>query len=106
MRNSTIFIIFAATMMLILGFLLIVHPAVSSSEYQKRTSANRQVVERLGLTDICLFTEAGYTRHVTQSDLFSAFRDHPGAREHLPSGSMFGPPPRFEKQIPSRNMEK
>ena len=51
-----------------------------------------EVAARLGLTDVCLFTEARYTRHLSQADLHSPFQDHPGAFEHFPSGSLAGPP--------------
>lgn len=50
------------------------------------------LVRRLGLTDLCLTTEARYTRHPTQADRFSAFQDHPRALEHFPSGSLIRPP--------------
>lgn len=50
------------------------------------------LVARLGLTDACLFTDARYTRHLSQSDAFSAFQDHPRALEHFPSGSVAGRP--------------
>lgn len=46
------------------------------------------IVGRLGLTDLCLFTEARYTRHPSQSDHFAPFQDHPAALEHFPSGSL------------------
>jgi len=46
------------------------------------------MVGRLELTDLCLFTEARYTRHPSQADLHSAFQDHPVALEHFPAGSM------------------
>jgi ABC-type dipeptide/oligopeptide/nickel transport system permease component len=52
----------------------------------------RRLVERLGLTDPVLFTEARYTRHPTQADLQSAFQDHPVALEHFPTGSLMPPP--------------
>ena len=52
----------------------------------------RRLVAELGLTDLALFTEARYTRHPTQSDLHSAFQDHPLALEHFPSGSLLPPP--------------
>lgn len=55
-------------------------------------AANARLVERLGLTDLCLFTEARYTRHPSQADLHSAFQDHPGGLEHFPSGSLLPPP--------------
>jgi hypothetical protein len=51
-----------------------------------------QMVERLQLTDLALFTEARYTRHPSQADLHSAFQDHPLAMEHFPTGSLIGPP--------------
>lgn len=49
------------------------------------------LVERLGLTDLALFTEARYTRHPSQSDRHAAFQDHPFALEHFPSGSVLPP---------------
>jgi hypothetical protein len=50
------------------------------------------LVRRLGLTDLCLFTEARYVRHPSQADRFSPFQDHPHALEHFPSGSLAAPP--------------
>jgi hypothetical protein len=50
------------------------------------------IVKRLGLTDLCLFTEARYTRHPSQADRFTPFQDHPLALEHFPSGSLIGVP--------------
>lgn len=49
------------------------------------------LVERLGLTDLALFTEARYTRHPSQADRHAAFQDHPFAFEHFPSGSVLPP---------------
>lgn len=53
----------------------------------------RQLVAVLGITDLSLSSEARYTRHVTQADLFSAFQDFPGSLEHFPSGSTIPPRP-------------
>lgn len=50
------------------------------------------LVRGLGLTDLCLYTEARYTRHPSQADLHSAFQDHPSALEHFPTGSIVSPP--------------
>lgn len=58
----------------------------------ERIAATAALVERLGLTDLALFTEARYTRHPTQADLQSAFQDHPVALEHFPTGSLLPPP--------------
>jgi hypothetical protein len=52
----------------------------------------RATVNRLELSDLSLFTEARYTRHLSQADRFAAFQDHPMALEHFPSGSLLLPP--------------
>jgi len=52
-----------------------------------------RTVSRLGLTDLALWSEARYTRHPSQTDLFSAFQDFPAAPEHFPAGSIVPPPP-------------
>ena len=55
------------------------------------------MVRALQLTDLCLFTEASYTRHLSQADLHTAFQDSPMSLEHFPSGSLVGPPPGLRK---------
>lgn len=62
-------------------------------EAEHKLADNRDLVEKLGLTDLALFTEARYTRHPSQADLHSAFQDHPGALEHFPTGSLLAPRP-------------
>ena len=62
-------------------------------EAEHKLTDNRALVEKLGLTDLALFTEARYTRHPSQADLHSAFQDHPGALEHFPTGSLLAPRP-------------
>jgi hypothetical protein len=52
----------------------------------------RDIVKKLELTDLCLFTEASYTRHLTQADLHTPFQDYPVSLEHFPSGSIVRPP--------------
>lgn len=54
--------------------------------------ARQQLVTELRLTDLCLFTEARYTRHPSQADLHTPFQDHPLSLEHFPSGSLLHPP--------------
>jgi hypothetical protein len=51
-----------------------------------------EMVKRLELTDLCLFTEANYTRHLSQADLHAPFQDSPMSLEHFPSGSLVAPP--------------
>jgi hypothetical protein len=51
------------------------------------------MVREYGLTDLCLFTEARYTRHPALADHHSPFQDGPLSFEHFPSGTLVGPPP-------------
>jgi hypothetical protein len=53
---------------------------------------NDIVTSGLGLTDLCLATEARYTRHPAVSDSIAPFMDHPGAIEHFPTGSFWTAP--------------
>jgi hypothetical protein len=75
---------------------LVLLTVAESAAHRADTSgfdASRAMVRRLGLTDLCLFTEARYTRHPSQADHFAPFQDHPQALEHFPSGSLMAPPP-------------
>ncbi len=83
----------ALTILVVLGlltFLTLLHAHFSDNQAQ--STLKRSMVGSLGLTDLCLFTEARYTRHPSQADLHSAFQDHPLALEHFPSGSLLSPP--------------
>jgi hypothetical protein len=82
------FLVFSLTL-----FLLTFADAASRRAGRTATlETNAQLAARLGLTDLCLFTEARYTRHPSQADLHSAFQDHPLGLEHFPSGSLLPPP--------------
>lgn len=80
---------------LALGIAALTATAVASSlrVAADRPAAERraELVARLGLTDLALFTEARYTRHPSQADRHAAFQDHPFAFEHFPSGSVLPP---------------
>lgn len=51
-----------------------------------------KLVSELGLSDLALFTEARYTRHLSLADRHSAFQNSPAALDHFPSGSFYQPP--------------
>lgn len=76
-----------------LGFLFLllisifIHARVEQGHAASRLNEMTRLVQELELTDLCLFTEARYTRHPTQADLQTPFQDHPMAMEHFPSGS-------------------
>jgi hypothetical protein len=92
MRKSAIYLIFITCCIIALALLLFIHPLLSAPYFDKILTEKKQLVQRLGLTDLCLFTEARYTRHLSQADLHSAFQNHPMAFEHFPSGSVVLPP--------------
>ena len=52
----------------------------------------RALAGALQLTDLCLFTEARYTRHPSLADRHTAFGDLPFGLDHFPSGSLLPPP--------------
>lgn len=63
---------------------------------ERRLQPLVRIAADLGLTDLCLATEASYTRHPAATGLTVAFQDHPGALEHFPSGSFWAPPVKVE----------
>jgi hypothetical protein len=96
LRKSDGFVIFTLGGMLLLGGILIqAHLATRGDLPLLRQEAD--VVRNLGLTDLCLATDARYTRHLSQADGFAAFQSHPLALEHFPSGSVLGPPVNLKK---------
>jgi hypothetical protein len=55
-------------------------------------SRKAALVRQLELTDLCLFTEASYTRHLSMTDPSTPFQDSPLSLEHFPSGGLVEPP--------------
>jgi hypothetical protein len=74
---------------------VLAHARWGGAAGQARMAQGRTLVQALQLTDLAWFTEARYTRHLSQSDLHSAFQDAPGAMEHFPAGSLLSPPQRL-----------
>lgn len=82
--------------LILLGLMLLTACAGHGLWRQRQDMATRErnslLVRSLQLTDLALFTEARYTRHLSQADVHAAFQDHPMALEHFPSGAMVVPP--------------
>lgn len=91
MRKSDLFFIVIVLQTALL-ILLFSHAAIRENEDMPVIRQKAEMVRRLELTDLCLFTEARYTRHITQADLHTPFQDHPMSLEHFPSGSLVLPP--------------
>jgi hypothetical protein len=71
----------------------VAHAVIRQAALAEAQARRAERVEALLLTDLCLFTEARYTRHPSQADLHTPFQDHPQSLDHFPSGSLLGPPP-------------
>jgi len=72
--------------------LLYIHSLYELERREEQMTAMRTLVRGLQLTDLAIWTEARYTRHPSQSDLFSPFQDFPASIEHFPAGSIIPPP--------------
>jgi len=90
MRKSTLFF-FSLGILTALATAAWTHGVYQRAQDQAALQERADMVKHLDLTDLCLFTEARYTRHPTQADLHSPFQDHPMSLEHFPSGSLLAP---------------
>jgi hypothetical protein len=97
MRHSTAYMLFTASAILLVT-LIPFHASYRQQVTALQLREHSRLVGSLKLTDLCLFTEARYTRHPAMADFFAPFQDHPGALEHFPSGS-FVPPPAVRNHV-------
>ncbi len=72
--------------------MLSIHSVIAVSRHDSVKKDFDEIVINLKLTDMALSTDARYTRHPTQADIFSSFQDYPGSPEHFPTGSIIPPP--------------
>ena len=96
MRKAKKFFFFVFTLGALMA-LLLVHSSYQIQADQMLLQQKKNMVRDFALTDLCLFTEANYTRHITQADRYTPFQDSPLALEHFPSGSIFLPPEKLKK---------
>jgi hypothetical protein len=90
-RKSNLFLIYLAINIILL-FVMFTHASLKKKADMGSLKEKAEMVKRLELTDLCLFTEASYTRHLSQSDFHTPFQDSPMSLEHFPSGSIVMPP--------------
>lgn len=90
MRKSDYILLYLTGNMLLL-IALFAHATFHDSHTLSRLQDNRALVKKLGLTDLCLFTEASYTRHPSQTDMNTPFQDCPLCLDYFPSGSFLMP---------------
>ncbi len=97
MRASAVYLTGTFTLLVLLAAL------VSHSCHERKASRvlltrMAGMVSKLNLTDLCLFTEASYTRHLSMTDLSTPFQDSPFSFEHFPTGALVAPPPQLERR--------
>lgn len=91
MRRSTLFGAAIGVNILLLT-LLVLHAGYRQSADIPSFVRKAELVRRLELSDLCLFTEASYTRHLALADLYTPFQEYPLSIEHFPSGALVAPP--------------
>ena len=91
MRKSSVFLSGVAVMAALLVVCLF-HAARAGAAAGPARARRAATVKALGLTDLCLFTDASYTRHLALADLHAPLQEHPLCLEHFPAGALAGPP--------------
>ncbi len=89
-RKSDVFFSFVALNLCLLAFIAL-HALLLVQQGEAGRQEAIRMVKADGLTDLCLFTDARYTRNPSVADRATAFQDHPLSVEHFPSGSIIGP---------------
>jgi len=88
------FVALTAIQVVVLSSLVSWSVSVARARAVEETPHKRELVERLELTDLAIWTEARYTRHPSQADFFAPFQDGPSSLEHFPAGSVVAAPDR------------
>jgi hypothetical protein len=96
MRKSTVYLSYIGVNVVLVG-LMLVHATYTQEHSKQQMTDESEMVKKLELTDLCLFTDARYTRHPSMADVHSAFQDAPMSFDHFPSGSIMPPPPHLRK---------
>jgi len=91
MIKHKLFLGFTFFEILMLSVLFLYSQMTVTTRNRNKVPAKRELVKLLKLTDLSLWTEARYTRHPSQADVFTAFQDFPSSFEHFPAGSIIGP---------------
>ena len=73
--------------------IMFVHASLEQKANEPSLREKSAMVKRFELTDLCLFTDARYTRHPVMADVHTPFQDYPTSLEHFPSASILSIPP-------------
>ena len=91
-QKSHVFLLSIAVLMMLMGVMFL-HASIRQEMDSSLLKQKREVVGHLGLTDICLFTDARYARHPSMADYATPFQDYPLSLDHFPSASFMNVPP-------------
>ena len=98
MRKSQLFFYYIIINTLVL-MAMFVHASWERKANMPSLQEKNEMVRRLGLSDLCLFTDARYTRHPTLADRHAPFQDYPLSFEHFPSGSLMTLPQHLNRTV-------
>ena len=98
MRKYHFFSAFVVSGLVLLG-LMFAHESARQKADVPYLKEKSEMVERLGLTDLCLFTDARYARHPSMADVHTPFQDYPTSLEHFPSASILSLPPHLKPSV-------
>ena len=90
--RPTYYLLIILTFLAVADLALYLHNRHGQARFDSQARLFDTATAALGLSDLCIATEARYTRHPAASDPVVPFMDHPGAIEHFPSGSFWAPP--------------
>jgi hypothetical protein len=96
MRKAWGFLAVTAIQVVVLAGLVVWARGLMQLRAVEEAPGTREVVRRLELTDLAIWTEARYTRHPSQADFFAPFQDGPSSLEHFPAGSVVASPDRLQ----------
>jgi hypothetical protein len=91
MRKPTFVAVFFLTGFVAI-FLTVLDAGLRQDAAMDLLQRKAKLVSELGLSDLALFTEARYTRHLSLADRHSAFQNTPASLDYFPSGSLYQAP--------------
>lgn len=96
LRKSGLCLSLMAVSFLLL-ILMFIHAAIQRQIDGRTIDRVAETARNLELTDLSLFTEASYIRHLSQADFQAAFQDHPLSLEHFPTGAIAVPTQKMKR---------
>jgi hypothetical protein len=88
------FLALTAVQVVLVAGMLAWSAAAARARTAEEIPRKQELVRRLELTDLAIWTEARYSRHPSQADFFAPFQDGPSSLDHFPAGSVVAAPDR------------